>query len=65
MAKKIYIPNDPMLYQKLISELHDSSGHPGPLRKLANLKRLFFWPGTNQTVKKSLQTMSNMSCYQT
>ena len=37
MADKIHIPNDPMMYHRLISDFHDSSGHPGYLCTLDNL----------------------------
>ena len=51
VADKIYVPNDSELYRKIISEFHDCCGHPSSVRTLANLRKSFFWPAMNKTVK--------------
>ena len=65
MADKIHIPNDPMMYHRLISDFHDSSGHPGYLCTLDNLKHLFFLACNEQYCQTLLQRMCNVSGYQT
>ena len=51
VADKIYIPNDSDLHRKIIHEFHNYCGHPSSVRTLANLRKSFFWPAMNKTVK--------------
>lgn len=49
-----WVPDNEELRTKLIQEGHDSrlTGHPGHNALSAILKRLYFWPGMDQAVKR-------------
>ena len=51
IADKIYVPNSSSIRLHLISEFHDSSGHPDHERTLANILRSFYWPTLRKEVK--------------
>ena len=51
---KIYIPENSELRHKIIKTYHDSphAGHPGRFKTLELVKRDYWWPGMNTTIKK-------------
>ena len=51
---RIWLPNFEPLTTAIIQKVHDSylSGHPGRDATISLLSRKFFWPGSNQDVRR-------------
>jgi len=54
MERRIYMPNNKKIREKILKENHDSvdMGHPKQHRMLELLKRTYWWPGLKEDVKK-------------
>jgi len=54
MEGRIYVPNNKKIREKILKENHDSvdMGHPEQHRMLELLKRMYWWPGLKEDVKK-------------
>ena len=57
MERRIYIPNNKKIKEEILKENHDSVdvGHPGQHRMLELIKRIYWWPGLKEDVKKYVQ----------
>ena len=57
MEGRIYVPNNRDLREEILKEHHDpvDIGHPGQHRMLELLKRIYWWPGLKEDVKKYMQ----------
>ena len=57
MKRRIYIPNDRKLREEILKKHHDPAdiGHPGQHRMLELLKRMYWWPGLKEDIKKIVQ----------
>ena len=55
--KRIYVPNDIKLRQKIISQFHDlpQFGHPGTFRTLALVRTYYSWPRMGTTIARYIQ----------
>jgi len=54
MEGRIYILNSKKIREDILKENHDSVdiGHPGQHRMIELLKRIYWWPGLKEDVKK-------------
>jgi len=54
---RIYVPNNKRIREEILKENHDlvDVGHPGRHRMLELLKRIYWWPGLKEDVKKYIQ----------
>ena len=57
MEGRIYVPNNKRIREEILKENHDSvdMSHPGQHRLLELLKRIYWWPGLKEDVKKYVQ----------
>ena len=57
MEGRIYVPNNKNLREEILKEHHDLAdiGYPGQHRMLELLKRIYWWPGLKEDVKKYMQ----------
>jgi len=57
MEGRIYVPNNKKIREEILKENHDSVdvGHLGQHRMLELLKRMYWWPGLKEDVKKYIQ----------
>jgi len=57
MEERIYVPNNKRIRKEILKENHDSVnvGHPGQHRILELLKRIYWWPGLKEDVRKYVQ----------
>jgi len=57
MEGRIYVPNNKKIKEEILKENHDSVdvGHPGQHRMLELLKRIYWWPGLKEDVKRYVQ----------
>jgi len=57
MEGRIYVPNNRDLREEILKEHHDpvDIGHLGQHRMLELLKRIYWWPGLKEDVKKYVQ----------
>ena len=49
---RVYIPADLALQTRILLECHDASGHLGKDKTMEQVKRRFYWPGMDETVRK-------------
>ena len=49
---RVYVPNDLALQTLILLECHDASGHLGKDKTMEQVKRRFYWPGMDETVRK-------------
>jgi len=54
---RIYVPNNKRIREEILKENHDlvDVDHPGQHRMLELLKRIYWWPGLKEDVKKYIQ----------
>ena len=54
MEERIYVPNNKNLKEEILREHHDPAdvGHPGQHRMQELIKRIYWWPGLKEDVKK-------------
>jgi len=54
---RIYVPNNKKIKEEILKENHNSVdvGHPGQHRMLELIKRIYWWPGLKEDVKKYIQ----------
>jgi len=54
---RVYIPNNKKIREEILKKNHDSVdvGHPGQHRMLELLKRMYWWLGLKEDVKKYVQ----------
>jgi len=54
---RIYVPNNKKIKEEILKENHDLAdiGHLGQHRMLELLKRIYWWPGLKEDVKKYVQ----------
>ena len=54
MEERIYVPNNKNLKEEILREHHDPAdvGHPGQHRIQELIKRIYWWPGLKEDVKK-------------
>jgi len=54
---RIYIPNNRKIKEEILKENHDlpNMGHPGQHRMLEVIKRIYWWPGLKEDIKKYIQ----------
>jgi len=57
MEGRIYVPNNKELIEEILKRYHDPAdiGHPGQHRMLELLKRIYWWPGLKEDVKRYVQ----------
>ena len=57
IEERVYVPNNKKIQEEILKENHDSVdvGHPGQYRMLELLKRMYWWPGLKEDVKKYVQ----------
>jgi RNase H-like domain found in reverse transcriptase/Reverse transcriptase (RNA-dependent DNA polymerase)/Integrase zinc binding domain/Chromo (CHRromatin Organisation MOdifier) domain len=55
---RIYVPNDPRLRRRIISQHHDSqiAGHPGRWKTLELISRNYWWPQMSQLIGQYCRT---------
>ena len=58
----IYLPN--VLVFQVLQTAHNDLGHYGFLRIYAALKRVFYWKGIKEDIRKTLQNVCNMHATQ-
>jgi hypothetical protein len=51
---RLFVPNDLALQTRILQECHDSSlgGHLGKDKTMEQVKRRFYWPGMDETVRR-------------
>ena len=54
---RVYIPNNKKIWEEVLKENHNSIdvGHSGQHRILELLKRMYWWPGLKENIKKYIQ----------
>jgi len=57
MERRIYIPNNKKLRERILWENHDfvDIGHLGQQRMVELLKQNYWWPGLKEDIKKYVQ----------
>jgi len=57
MEGRIYVPNHKKIREEILKENHNlvDVGHLGQYRMLELLKRMYWWPGLKENVKKYVQ----------
>ena len=57
MNRRIYIPNNKDIKEEILREHHDPAdiGHPGQHRMQELIKRMYWWPGLKEDVRKYVQ----------
>ena len=57
MEGRIYVPNNKNLKEEILKKYHDPADirHPGQNRMLELLKRIYWWPGLKEDIKKYVQ----------
>ena len=57
MEGRIYIPNNKKIKEEILKENHNLAdvGYPGQHRMLELLKRMYWWPGLKEDIKKYIQ----------
>ena len=57
MEGRIYVPNNKRIREEILKENHNSVdvNYPGQHRMLELLKRIYWWPGLKEDVKKYIQ----------
>ena len=57
MEGRIYVPNNKDIKEEILREHHDPAdvGHPGQHRMQELIKRMYWWPGLKEDVKKYVQ----------
>jgi len=57
MEERIYIPNNKKIKEEILKKNHNLGdvGHSGQHRMLKLLKRMYWWPGLKEDVKKYVQ----------
>ena len=57
MEERIYVPNNKKIKKEILNENHDSADvvHLGQHRMLELIKRMYWWPGLKEDIKKYIQ----------
>ena len=57
MEGRIYVPNNKDIKEEILKEHHDPAdvGHPGQHRIQELIKRIYWWPGLKEDIKKYVQ----------
>jgi len=57
MEERIYVPNNKRIREEILKKNHNSVdvGHLEQYRMLELLKRMYWWPGLKEDVKKYVQ----------
>jgi len=57
MEGRIYVPNNKKIQEEILKENHDlvDIGHLGQHRMLELLKRIYWWPGLKEDIKRYIQ----------
>ena len=58
ITDKIYVPNISALKNKLITEFHNTAGHPDAVKTYAVILRSFYWPNLRKDVKSFVKLCS-------